>query len=169
MWEVYAHSDIRAHRQGTRPSSLTSLAPSGLEARGQWCQMVPGSWSCHLPAAQTWAGLTLSEFQVPQSGQFDFPTGRGCHPGCSAQGELTTEGVRAELGSLPSTPCFPGFKGGVQEWGWRGRRGSCDGARCCAKELDPRPVSGGFRASGSWECVLGRPPGAVWPLDSGES
>lgn len=35
---------------GLWPSFLTCLAPSGLEAPELWCQIVLGSWPCHMLA-----------------------------------------------------------------------------------------------------------------------
>lgn len=61
--------------KGIQPNFLISLTSSGLEALKQWCQVVPGSWPCHLGLHKCRQASPL-EFQVPQSGQFDFSTGR---------------------------------------------------------------------------------------------
>lgn len=92
--------------------SLTSLAPAGLEAPG--AVVSDGTRVLVLPlTGGTHVGRPpLSELQVPQSGQLDFPTGRACHPSAQHRG-VSAECVRAELGSLPSTRCSPGLQGGV--------------------------------------------------------
>lgn len=133
---------------GPRPSFLTSVAPSGLEARRLWCHG-PGilSWPCtcwlregrHLSSP-------LRAPAPPTLGSLIFPQVKSNILCAQYEGSSSPEGAPSALGSLPSHPYFPGFKGGGWEWGWRYRLGPpVKGPDLCALELDPRPVSGALK------------------------